>query len=101
MPDITINIKQSYKVLLASLPLIGAIATGIMWIDTRYMHKEISDTRFIELQIKIIEGQLKHYNRMIDSGQTLSSEDTIRYDLDKEQLKELIKERNRILGIGD
>ena len=101
MPNITINVKKWYAIILATLPVIGAISTGLMWIDTRYMHREISDTRFIELQIKIIEGHIKDYNRILDAGESLSSEDQIRYEMDREQLKDLTKERNRILGIGE
>jgi len=101
MPNITINVKKWYAIVLAILPLVGAISTGVMWIDTRYMHKEISDTRFIELQIKIIEGHIKDYNRILDAGGTLSAEDQIRFEMDREQLKDLTKERNRILGIGE
>lgn len=99
--SISVNLTKSYKLLLASMPLLGAIAMGIMWVDTRYMHKEISDTRFIELQIKIIEGQLKDYHRILDSGGTLSAQDQIKYELDREQLRELTRERNKILGIGE
>jgi len=77
------------------------IATAAMWVDTRYMHKNISDTRFIELQVRIVESNIKAYNRLIDSGVILSAEDNMRYEMEKEQLRILINERNRVLRIGD
>ncbi len=69
--------------------------------DTRYMHKEMSDTRFIELQIRIVEGHVRDYNRIIDADGTLSAEDQMKREMDMDQLKNLMMERNKILGIGD
>ena len=87
--------------LFAAVPFISAIATAFMWADTRYMHKDISDTRFIELQIKIVEGHIRDYNRVLDSGGQLNAEEQVKYELDKKQLMDLMAERNRILGIGE
>lgn len=72
-----------------------------MWFDTRYMHKEISDTRYIELQIKIVERNVKDYHRMVESGETPSPREELDFEMDKDQLKFLMNERNKILGIGD
>ena len=89
-----------YHFTIGTIPLLAAIGTTLMWIDTRYMHRDISDTRFIELQIKIVEGHIRDYHRVIESGGSLSVEDQMKFDLDKDQLLKLRAERDRILGIG-
>jgi len=101
MPEVTINLSKWYHFVLGSLPLLAFIGTALMWIDTRYMHKEISDTRFIELQIKIVQGQVRDAHRRLEDGKTLSADELIQFELDKDQLKFLMGERNRLLGIGD
>lgn len=101
MPNITINVKKWYAIVLATLPIIGAMSTAAMWVDTRYMHREIYNTHFIELQIKIVESNLKDYNRILDAGGTLSAQDQVLFEMEKDQLKYLTKERNKLLGIGD
>lgn len=101
MADIQINLTKWYHFVLAVAPVVAMVATAIMWIDTRYMHKEISDTRFIELQIRIVQGHVRDYNRVIDNGGMLSADDKFNHEMDKDQLKNLMLERNKILGIGD
>jgi len=101
MANVTINLTKWYHFVLAAVPLIAMIATALMWVDTRYMHREISDTRFIELQIRIIEGHVRDYNRIIDADGTLSAADQMKREMDMDQLKNLMLERNKILGIGD
>lgn len=90
-----------YKHILQVLPVIAMLGTLSLWVDTRYMHKEISDIRFVELQVRIIEGQLQMYNRIVDRGDTLTLDEQWRYEMDTEQLKNLTTERNKMLGIGD
>ncbi len=101
MANVTINLTKWYHFVLAAVPLIAMIATALMWVDTRYMHREISDIRFIELQIRIIDGHVRDYNRIIDADGTLSAEDQMKREMDMDQLKNLMMERNKILGIGD
>ena len=100
MPEIKINLSKWYHYIMELAPLVAMIATGLMWIDTRYMHRQISDTRFIELQIKIIDGHLNEYNRILDSGGTLTAAEQTKYEMNKHQLQNLTEERNKILGIG-
>ena len=85
---------------MALAPLVAMLATAWFWFDTRYMHRTISDTRFIELQIRIVQGDIRDHNKMLDAGVTLSAEQRMQFDLDKDQLKFLMSERNKILGIG-
>lgn len=101
MADVQINLTKWYHFAIAIVPIISAIATAFMWMDTRYMHKEISDTRFIELQIRIVQGHVKDHNRVVDSGGILSADDKFNHEMNKDQLKNLMLERNKILGIGD
>lgn len=96
----TQNIRVWFHWLLAILPLVTAVATTAMWVDTRYMHKEISDTRYIDLQIKIIQAQIRNYEQRKDSNQPMSTMDHTSYTLDMQQLNQLLIERNRLLGIG-
>ena len=65
------------------------------------MHKEISDNRFIQLQIDIVSGQLMDYNRIIDEGRELSAKELQDYDMYKFRLQMLEQERSKKLGIGD
>ncbi len=99
MPDININLTKWYHFAIAAAPVVAMFATGLMWIDTRYMHRNISDTRFIELQIKIVEGHVSSYNRILDSGGQLTASEKMKLELDMNQLKNLTTERNKLLGI--
>lgn len=100
MPDFNINVTKIGAFLKVVVPITAMIATAGMWIDTRYMHQDISDTRFIELQIRIVQGHIRDYTRIIDSGGVISASDTVQHDMDIDQLKNLMEERNKILGIG-
>ncbi len=101
MANVTINLTKWHHFVIATVPVIAMVATAIMWVDTRYMHKEISDTRFIELQIRIVEGHVRDYARIIDAGDDLSAADEIKLNMDMAQLQNLMLERNKRLGIGD
>lgn len=87
--------------MLGAMPVLAAIATAIMWVDTRYMHREISDTRFIELQLRIVQAQVREYHRRVEDGKTLTPDELLQFELDKDQLKFLMNERNRLLGLGE
>ena len=104
MAELNINLTKWWHYLIAAVstlgPIIAFCGTAWMWLDTRYMHREISDTRYIELQMKIIEGHIRDYNRIVAGGGTPSPDDVMNYELDLDQLKNLQQERNRILGIG-
>ena len=84
---------------LSVLPLIALLSTSLMWIDTRYLHRDISDTRYIDLQIKIVQGHTRDYERMKDSGIKISANDESNYRIDMKQLEYLMVERNRTLGL--
>jgi len=99
MPEININLTKWYHFVVATAPVVAMFATGLMWVDTRYMHRQISDTRFIELQIKIVEGHIGSYHRIIDSGGILTATEKMKLELDMAQLKNLSAERNKVLGI--
>ena len=94
-----IDIKKITKVLIAVLPLLALAGTGAMWVDTRYIHKQISDTRYIDLQIKIVQGHIRDYERLKDSGANLTSSDESNYNTNMTQLDHLLTERNRMLGL--
>ena len=100
MPEIKFSLTKWWHYLAAFVATMGPIITftvsGWLWLDARYMHREISDTRYISLQIQIVQGHIRDYHRI----ETPSPEDTTNYELDLDQLKNLQQERNRILGIG-
>ena len=73
MSGININLSKWYHGLIAILPLLALIGSFWLWLDTRYMHKEISDNRHLSLQIDVVNLQLMEYNRIIDSGQALTA----------------------------
>jgi len=104
MPEVKISLTKWWHYLVAAVATIGPIvtfvATGWLWLDTRYMHREISDRRSVDIQIMIIQGHLRDYIRILDSGIELSAQDELNYDLDKNRLQNLQNERNRLLGIG-
>lgn len=97
MKEVVINFNKWYHWLLASLPLLGLLGSLMLWVDTRHMHKDIADVRFIGLQIRIIDGHIRDYTRL----ENPTTADKVLYELDRDQLTNLKKERNRELGIGD
>lgn len=100
MPTINITLSKVYTEALRALPLLALLGTSIMWVDTRYMHKEISDTRFIEIQIKIVERNIRDYHRMIEEGVELSPSEKMELEMEQDQLKFLRNERNKVLDLG-
>ena len=100
MAGITINLAKWWHGLIAALPILALVGSFALWLDTRYMHREISDTRFIELQIRIVQGNVRSFNRRIDNGEELNSQETLEFEMEKDQLKFLMNERNKILDIG-
>ena len=100
MAGVTINLSKWYHGLIAALPLLALLGSFALWLDTRYMHREISDTRFIELQIKIVERTVQDYNRRIDAGEVLNAQDQLDFEMEKAQLMFLMNERNKVLDLG-
>ena len=100
MPDVNISLSKWYHGVIALLPVLALIGSFWLWLDTRYMHKEISDNRFIQLQIDVVSGQLTHYNRMIDDGTSLSAKEIQDYEMYKCRLQMLEQERSKKLQIG-
>jgi len=100
MPQININLAKIATFFKVVTPVLAMIATAGMWIDTRYMHQDISNTRFIELQIRIVQGHIRDYTRIVDADGVISASDTVQHEMDIDQLKNLMAERNKILGIG-
>ena len=98
--SIKIDVPKILNFFKVIVPVIAMIATAGMWIDTRYMHQDISNTRFIELQIRIVQGHIRDYTRLVDAGDIINANDTVQHEMDKDQLKNLMEERNKILGLG-
>lgn len=108
MSGVTINLTKWYHGVLASLPLLMMIGTAIMWVDTRYMHvemgakiKQISDGRHIQLQIDILKLRILEYNRIVDSGVTLSAKQNEELGVLRFRLRLLEEEKKDSEGYGD
>ena len=97
MPQVTISLSKWYHWLIASLTLLAILGSMIAWVDTRHMHKDIADIRFLDVQILIINGHILDYTRITNP----TTADTIAYDLSRDQLNLLTARRSEELGLGD
>lgn len=80
--------------------VVGPLLTAVLWFDTRYMHKEISDFRFLEIQISMLERDAKAYARRIDQENYIpTEEERLEYDVIKDQLIKLNTKRNELIGV--
>ena len=100
MSGVTINLSKWYHGLVALLPLFALIGSFWLWLDTRYMHKEISDNRHIRLQIDVVNLQLMEYNRRIDAGGELDAEDRQKFETLKFRLQLLEQKDQERLQLG-
>jgi hypothetical protein len=107
MTDEKIDIKRWFHFTLRIIPLVALVGSIAAWVDIRYMHNEtfehytqMTDMRNIEMQIKIVEGHIRDYTRILEMGGTLSHSEQIYYELEQKQLADLISERNKLLGMG-
>lgn len=101
MANITINLSKWYHALLSAVPLILLVGTAIAYVDFRYLHKEIADTRYIDMQLALVNNKIQQYHRFVQSGGVPTEMEKINYEIDVDQLKKYTDERNKKLGIGD
>jgi hypothetical protein len=108
MPEVTFSLNKWYHWFIASIPLILFLWGIAVWVDERHQHKAIAQTthdnhdkianiRYIGLQMLVIEGHIRDYNRLNNP----SAQDHTFYALDIDQLNNLKAERENELGIGD
>ena len=100
MAGINISLSKWYHGLIAILPLLALIGSFWLWLDTRYMHKEISDNRHLSLQIDVVNLQLMEFNRMIDAGQNLTASQQQKVDMLRFRLQLLEKEKQDGMQLG-
>jgi hypothetical protein len=91
--------KRTLIILGTIIPLLTFAGTVALWIDPRYMHKQISDTRFIDVQIRIVESNIRDFERIEESRQLTPGEKND-LDVEKDQLGHLYKQRQKMLGLG-
>lgn len=73
---------------------------GGLYMDTRYMHKEMSDARHLDLQITLYEREMKFYERRIDQGgYNPTLEEKREYNMLLKSIEVLGAERNKIIGL--
>lgn len=93
------NLKKAVAIVLTVIPILSALWTTIIWIDTRYMHKEISDIRFVDVQLIVAQGHMRDYERMISKGMIMTEEEKTEYDLEKQKYIYLTQERDKLMGL--
>lgn len=94
------NRARYIKVILTVLPFIFTMASGLLWIDTRYMHKEMAEAQYAEIQLVLYTRSLKFYERKIDKeGYVPSTEETREYNLLLKTVEALTEKRNESLGL--
>lgn len=95
----TEKVKSITGYLLNLLQVISLIGMFFMWVDARYMHSEIANTRYVDLQIKITQSNIREYNRIKEMGVMTDPSDDTQYVLDLKELQLLMAQRNKILGL--
>lgn len=90
-----------FKYVIPLTPIIALIGSATLWWDSRYMHKEMSNARYIDQQIRVVQIELDVFYRFIDSGATLTAKQQSRFDALKMEENNLKSERQKQLGIGD
>ena len=97
-------VRKWTKIIASSTAVV--IATGsviwntAIWIDSRYIYRNISDQRWIDTQIMVLRSDIREYNRHIASGNIPSEQEAIDYDLAKSRLEWLLEERDKLMGMG-
>ena len=80
--------------------LISAFCTLVLWVDSRYMHKEMADMITVELRLETYTRSMKFYERKIDDqNHTPSMEETREYEITKQMVLDLTRQRNVLLGL--
>jgi hypothetical protein len=101
MADYKETLRRGSRLVLTWLPVFTLLGSLAVWVDTRYMHRQISDTRFIDLQLSLVQTKISAYQRMLDKDEDLTEAERMDYDVSIEQMKDLLRERNRLLGVGE
>lgn len=82
------------------IPIITFVGTFSLWVDARYMHKVMADARYIETRIWIVERAITDHENKILNQLPITPDEKRVYDLNVSEMKELISERNRLMGVG-
>lgn len=77
------------------LPVLALGVTMVMWVDTRYMHKQVSDIRYTNIQIQVLESQVSAYHKI----ESPTAEETLEYERLKQRLAKHREEWDALLGI--
>ena len=95
------RVVKAGRAIAAILGVATMLAPAIMWIDGRYMHSDIANIRYIDLQLSLIEKNVRDYQRLVDTKAVITAADETNYHLDVETIKELQQQRNKLLGIKE
>jgi hypothetical protein len=95
------RVVKAARSIAAILGVVTMITPLILWVDDRYMHNDIANIRYIDLQINLIEKNLRDYQRLVDTRAIVTAADETNYQLDISSIRELQKQRNKMLGIKE
>lgn len=83
-------------------PLASACAVFILWVDARYMLRDMSDARFLDIRITMVEREVVRHERKVDKdGYVPTVQENREYSLLVTTLGALEKERNKVLGLQE
>jgi len=86
---------------IAVAPLIIGLCTAVIWVDHRFVPKTAALIQHIDTQILIINGHLRDYNRLVDQGMPISSQDRTNFELDKLELQSLKSRKAKAQGLAE
>ncbi len=68
------------------MPLLALLGTAILWVDARYMHKEIAQSQLTILRYELATEKVKSFARREEAGEVLSADEIVDYEQAKAQL---------------
>lgn len=104
------NIKLALSIIIASVSLIGSVVGGWVWLDDRINDKitvirsEMATKReatemYLDIRITMDEKSLQELDVIVDSGKTLTSTQTRRYEQLNASVERMVEKRREIMGL--
>jgi len=97
---VTVNLSKWYHGLIAMLPLLALIGSFWLWLDTRYMHREIAQQQYTVLRYELALEKVKTFERLREDGHELDASERVEYNQAKTKLEFAQNEYNKMLGGG-
>jgi len=96
---------------LSIITLLGATATGLLWLDTRYMHSEVAamlreqdknanDIVHTEIHLMVVTRAMKYYEKVFDNeGYIPTAQEEREYGVLKDTVDRLESKQNKAMGL--